>query len=137
MTNVLFGENSQLTSIGSYAFYNCSGLTSIEIPASVTSVGSSAFSGCSDLKSVLFGENSQLTSIGWSAFFNCSGLTSIEIPASMTSIGSYAFSGCSSLTSISYTGTMEQWNAITKGNSWNNNTGNYIIVCNDGTINKN
>ncbi len=128
---------ASVTSIGSYAFYNCSGLTSIEIPASVTSVGSSAFSGCSDLKSVLFGENSQLTSIGWSAFFNCSGLTSIEIPASMTSIGSYAFSGCSSLTSISYTGTMEQWNAITKGNSWNNNTGNYIIVCNDGTINKN
>ena len=35
--NYVFGEN--VTSIGDYAFYNCSGLTSITIPSSVTSIG--------------------------------------------------------------------------------------------------
>ena len=38
-----------VTSIGSYAFYNCDGLTSITIPDSVTSIGSSAFLGCINL----------------------------------------------------------------------------------------
>jgi hypothetical protein len=35
-----------ITSIGNYAFYNCTGLTSITIPNSVTSIGESAFYGC-------------------------------------------------------------------------------------------
>ena len=59
---------NSVTSIGSSAFYGCSGLTSITIPNSVTSIGSYAFSGCS-------------------------GLTSVTIPNSVTSIGGYAFKG--------------------------------------------
>ena len=85
-------------SIGSSAFSNCSGLTSITIPNSVTSIGSYAFSGCSGLTSITIPNS--VTSIGSSAFSGCSGLTSITIPNSVTSIGSYAFSGCSGLTSI-------------------------------------
>ena len=76
-----------LTSIDAWAFYNCRGLTSIEIPNSVTSIGGSAF-------------------------FYCSGLTSIEIPNSITSIGQSAFRYCFGLTSVYYTGDIAQWCGI-------------------------
>ena len=66
---------NRVTSIGSFAFRGCIGLTSITIPNSVTSIGEYAFEGCI-------------------------GLTSISIPSSVSSIGKYAFSGCSGLTSV-------------------------------------
>ncbi|MBR2951737.1 MAG: leucine-rich repeat domain-containing protein, partial [Clostridia bacterium] len=93
-------QNLPVTSIGEEAFYQCTGLTSIEIPSSVTSIGSYAFKNCTGLTCVTFGENSQLTSIGESAFSSCRGLTSIEIPASVTSIGERAFSYCDKLVQI-------------------------------------
>ena len=87
-----------VTSIGSSAFLNCSGLTSVTISEGVTSIGSSAFEYCSGLTSVTISEG--VTSIGSSAFLNCSGLTSVTIPGSVTSIGSDAFRNCSGLTSV-------------------------------------
>ena len=89
---------NSVTSIGSYAFYGCSSLTSINIPNSVTSIGSYAFDGCSSLTSINIPNS--VTSIGDGAFYGCSSLTSINIPNSVTFIGEYAFNGCSSLTSI-------------------------------------
>ena len=79
----VFSENNEITSfeelqffiglttISNYAFYNCSGLTSIIIPSSVNLIGESAFSGCSGFSGSLTIPNS-VTTIGNSAFGYCS-----------------------------------------------------------------
>ena len=106
-----------VTSIGSYAFYNCTGLKSVTIPDSVTSIGWSAFSGCTGLTSVTIPDS--VTSIGWSAFSGCTGLTSVTIPDSVTSIESYAFDGCTSLNAV-YITDLAAWCGISFGNSYAN-----------------
>jgi hypothetical protein len=50
----------------------------------------------------------------------------------VTSIGDRAFYSCRRLSSIYYTGTEEQWKAITKGSSWDYDTGDYTIYYNYG-----
>ncbi|MBR2250000.1 MAG: leucine-rich repeat domain-containing protein, partial [Prevotella sp.] len=89
------GKTYSVTTIGSYAFCMCSGLTSITIPNSVTSIDSYAFYSCSGLTS--FEIPNGVTSIGSYAFTGCSGLTSVTIPNSVTSIGGGAFSDLTSI----------------------------------------
>ena len=93
---VIIGKG--VTSIGGYAFRECSRLKSIEIPDSVTSIGWHAFNSCSSLSRIEVPDG--VTSIGMGAFNSCSSLRSIEIPDSITSIEDSVFSGCSSLNSI-------------------------------------
>ena len=114
-----------VTSIGYQAFYYCPSLTCITIPEGVTSIGSYAFYKCSSLTSITIPEG--VTSIGNDAFANCSSLTNVTIPESVTSIGDEAFYGCSRLKTINYTGTEEQWNAISKGTNWFNGTSLNVI----------
>ncbi|MEI6210222.1 MAG: leucine-rich repeat domain-containing protein, partial [bacterium] len=62
-----------VTSIGDYAFFDCTSLTSVTIPSSVTSIGDSAFAGCTSLTSVTFPNS--VTIIGRIAFSDCTSLT--------------------------------------------------------------
>ncbi|MEE0984197.1 MAG: Ig-like domain-containing protein [Bacteroidaceae bacterium] len=87
-----------VTSIKDYAFYECSGLTSVTIGNSVESIGYRAFTQCSGLTSVTIGKS--VTSIEDFAFEDCSGLTSVTIPNSVTSIGWGAFSNCPELLDV-------------------------------------
>ncbi len=63
--------------IGDYAFYDCTGLTSVIISNGVTSIGNDAFSGCTGLTRITIPDS--VTSIDWFAFYDC--------PATMTIIG--------------------------------------------------
>ncbi len=103
-TNTLFAGcqstviPNSVTSIDSYAFSGCTGLTSIEIPNSVTRIGTGAFKGCTGLTSIEIPNS--VTFIGIGTFLDCTGLTSIEIPNSVTLIGTKAFWRCTNLKSI-------------------------------------
>ena len=102
LETVTFAENSQLTTIGDRAFRNCRSLTRIAIPASVTTIGQEAFKRDEALETVTFAENSQLTTIGYRAFAECYSLTRIAIPASVTTIGQDAFSDCNALKTVTF-----------------------------------
>jgi len=87
-----------VTSIGNYAFFYCTSLTSVMIPVSVISIGEDAFSSCTSLTSAAI--PSSVTSIESGAFRDCTSLKGVTIPGSVTSIGNFAFYYCTSLTSV-------------------------------------
>ena len=94
---IIVGDS--VTTIGEYAFSNCSSLTSVTIPNSVTTIKEYAFSNCSSLTSVTIPNS--VTTIGDNAFNGCSSLTSVTIPNSVTTIGGWAFARCTNITQIS------------------------------------
>ena len=87
-----------VTSIGNYAFYGCSGFTSVTIPDSVTSIGDEAFEGCSGLTSVTIPDS--VTSIGNRVFYRCTGISEVVISGRIAIINGGAFEGCSGLKSV-------------------------------------
>ena len=90
-------SSSSATSIGSYAFYSCSSLTTANFPVA-TSIGTSAFQYCRSLTTANF---PVATSLETSAFQNCNSLTTVDFPVA-TSIGTSAFQNCSSLTTANF-----------------------------------
>ena len=64
--------SNSVTSIGSYAFSDCSALTSITIPNSVTTIGQYAFANCEKLGTLVLGD--KIKEIGDYAFKECNKL---------------------------------------------------------------
>ena len=102
LANVTIGNS--VTEIGWCAFSSCTSLASITIPDSVTRIANWAFGGCKSLKSITIPDS--VTSIGDYAFKNCRSLTSITISDGVTYIGKEAFYNCISLTSITIPGSV-------------------------------
>ena len=83
-----------ITSIGDYAFYECTSLESINMLDSITSVGTMAFVGCTSLKSI------EVPAQGVAAFATCTSLETVKLLNNPTIIGTGLFSGCTALKEI-------------------------------------
>ncbi len=95
-------KHKELPVVGIFekAFFNCTQLTSVTLPATIIAIGPSVFEGCTNLKSFTFKDNCRLLSIGSRAFANCSNLKEINLPDIVQDIAEGAFTGCSSLQKI-------------------------------------
>ncbi len=99
-----------LEEICANSFYNCTGLTGITIPDSVSIIYSAAFAG-SGITEIVIPDG--IEEIAGSTFANCKNLTTVTIPDSVTGIGANAFNGCDALTSVYYGDSIFKWNEIT------------------------
>ena len=101
-----------ITKIQAWAFCGCRART-LTIPASVSEIGAGAFRGCA--------------------------FTSATIPKSVTTLGWLAFAYDSSLKTFYYGGTAAEWEAISKGSSWDVDVDmgyaiTYKVHCSDQTL---
>jgi hypothetical protein len=95
---------SSLETVGDYAFYGASALTSFSFPSSLTSIGEGAFEQCTALTTVSIAEGNLLTNIGEYAFRDCINLADlnfgIALSGTTTVISDRAFARCYSLESV-------------------------------------
>ena len=96
-TNLTTVSFPNATTIGRYAFYICTSLTTASFP-NATTIGSYAFGICTSLTTASF---PNVTTIGYCAFDRCTNLTTVSFP-NVTTIGNSAFYSCSSLTTASF-----------------------------------
>ena len=95
--------------IGSYAFYDCDALTSVEILGeNLTDIGESAFQGCDLLASVKL--PASVESVGNFAFKDCIAVTELDFGGSLVSVGEGAFFGCKTLKTIKLADTVKDIN---------------------------
>ena len=126
LNEITFAAPSNLTRIGTWVFY-MSGLTKLELPASLKEIGSNAFKDNKNLKTVTVADNSQLESIDTyaftgnsnlesftfegstalktirgNAFSNDTKLASFDVPANVETINRAAFDGTSSMKHVTF-----------------------------------
>lgn len=78
-----------ITSVGSFAFYNCRLAETISLPDTLTFIGNMAFGCCDSLTSVVIPEN--VTKIDTMAFVDCSSLSNIYFCGDAPTISEQAF----------------------------------------------
>ncbi len=136
---------SSCTTIAQSAFSNTA-LEFLYVPDTVTTIGSYAFSQCSNLTDVVY----DAETISDMCFTRCTSLRNMTILSNLTSIGKSCFMYCTSLEEITYNRTKASWNSITKGEGWDGKITSFnqepplpvpasesalhIIHCTDGDI---
>lgn len=119
-----FSSCTRLTKIGAEAFFGCTGLKNLSLPASLKTledsvffgctgingtvvlpanletIGDGAFYSCSNVDGFDFSKCTKLSSIGSITFANCTKITKMNLPASLKTIKGDAFNDCPELTEL-------------------------------------
>ena len=91
------GVVCNVTSIGEFAFKDCTALVTINMPSSIVSIGNSAFYGCSGLKEIVIPEN--VTNMEGFTFGHCTSLLTVTFPKTLISMP-MAFDDCPNIESV-------------------------------------
>ncbi|WP_277056260.1 leucine-rich repeat domain-containing protein [Treponema socranskii] len=119
-----FSSCTRLIKIGAEAFFGCTGLKNLRLPASLKTLEYSVFFGCTGINGTVvlpanletigdgafylcsnvdgfdFSKCTKLSSIGSITFAKCTKITKMNLPASLTSIAGDAFNNCPELTEL-------------------------------------
>ena len=167
----IFGEQvkeynigDDVTSIGSYAFFGCSGLTSLTFPNGVISIGEKAFEGCSSLTAVNISDIEKWSQIGFGnnsanplcyakrLYLNGEEVTKLNLVNDVTDyafinclgltevdvkgVGISAFDGCPNIASVKVDcGTVENWFADSKAKVQTLTLGESVTTINSNSFN--
>lgn len=107
------------------------------IPSYAKNISSSAFSECLELKIIEIPDG--VENIYDNAFYGCTGLETVTLHKTLKAIHRGAFEKCASLKNIFFDGTVTEWQALVfdkNGDRWDIDSGNYIVHCSDGEVNK-
>lgn len=120
-----------LTQIPANAFNGCTALEAITLPNTVTTIGNYAFQNCSSLTGALT-ISSPITTVGRSAYQGCTQITSLYVGSSVTSMGQSAFMGLDSAVNATFdcnTSGLVWYNGGSSGAGYmfGNNTGTLTI----------
>lgn len=103
---------NDVTSIGSSAFWGCSGLTSVTIPSSLKEINDYAFAYCTGLTAIHISDLESWIKIKFKEalsnplvyahhlYMNGEEIKDLIIPSNITSFGDFTFWGCSGLNSL-------------------------------------
>ena len=97
ITTLTTGGN--LSGIGNYAFYNCTGLSTFSFSNGLSAIGNHAFEYCSSLRSIDIPSNTNLQVVGAYAFKNCTSLESFTVPTSVVMLCDGVFQNCINMVS--------------------------------------
>ena len=89
-----------ISTIGNYAFADLSEVTEITLSTTVYEIGDYAFKNCAGLKSIEIPDSLELGIISEGMFYGCTSLETIKLPDNIQKIENYTFANCKSLRSF-------------------------------------
>lgn len=127
ITEISAKDIDGVTTIVTYAFYNCFNIKKVTIPKSVASIADRAFCGCVALETVIFSDG-DLESIGESVFDWCGKLSRVYLPTTPPTLANTnAFQNIST-TCTFYCKSQESLDAYKAATNWSTLTGTYSFV---------
>ncbi|MBQ4141633.1 MAG: leucine-rich repeat protein [Clostridia bacterium] len=152
LNSVTFSDS--LRYIGSMAFSRCYLLKSVQLPDNIEYIAGIAFSSTGmtsfvhpdnvgSFESCAVSLSTELLSLGIQEgvtelksryLYSCRVLKEISLPSTLTALESVALFDLPALEKLYYSGTVEEWNAIEKGEKWYVGTPAFKVVCSDGEI---